>query len=304
MSNIYEQITDRILREMEGGNIPWTKEWTNPSGSVSHATGKPYSLLNQLLLLDEGETVSDLESFKSREFATFNQIKAEGGHVRKGEKSKWLVFSKQWKKESVDESTGEKTEEVIPVLRWYNVFEVSQCDGIERKYEPTRFDNDPVAEAERVIDEYFSREECTLEVMETGRASYSPKKDRVKVPLMSQFTTSESYYSTLFHEMVHSTGHIKRLQRMDSESNVVFGDDDYSNEELVAELGSAYMMNRLGLDNSKTERNSAGYLQGWMKALKDNRRLFVSAAAKAEKAVNYILGNEKNKSNETDDREN
>lgn len=291
MSKIYDQITERILKAMDSGQIPWKKSWINPQGSVSHATGKPYSLLNQLLLLDADEEVTDLVSFKSREFATFNQIKAEGGHIKKGSKSKWLVFSKEWKKESTDAETGDKTVEVIPVLRWYNVFEVGCCEGIKRKYEPERFDNDPIAEAERVIDEYFNREDCTLEVTETGRASYSPSKDRVKMPMLSQFTTAEAYYSTIFHEMVHSTGASGRCDRdlklLDENR------EDYSKEELVAELGAAYMMNRLGLDNSKTEHNTAGYLQSWMKALQNDRRMFVSAAAKAEAAVNYILGSEK-----------
>lgn len=141
--------------------------------------------------------------------------------------------------------------------------------------------------AEAIIAEYVKREGVTLEHHEGDAAFYQPAADRIVVSLMKQFTETAEYYSTTFHEMVHSTGHMKRLARLDATAN--FGGEEYSKEELVAEIGSAALVNHAGLETDKSFRNSAAYVQNWLQALKNDKRFIVSAASKADKAVNYIL---------------
>ncbi|MBQ6068835.1 MAG: DUF1738 domain-containing protein [Bacteroidales bacterium] len=286
--NIYEEITNRILAEMEKGIIPWQKPWTCSNGAVSHTTGRPYSLLNQMLLMMDEPEENTTDEIPVKEYLTFNQIKAAGGSIKKGEKSKFVVFWKMYEKESVNDD-GTLATEVIPLLRYYHVFEVGQCEGINRKWAGTaRPKLDPVEEAEQIVTTYFGRETCKLHIHETNRAYYSPSSDLVNVPKMSQYDASAAYYSTLFHEMTHSTGHKTRLDRFITGSTF-FGSEVYSKEELVAELGSAFLLNRARIDCQKAFRNSVAYLQGWSKALKGDRNLFVSAASKAEAAVNYII---------------
>ncbi len=292
MSNIYEIITEKIVKMLDKGIVPWSKPWTCSGGAVSHYNGRPYSLLNQILLMDEGESIDD---FKSREFITFTQIKAEGGSIRKGEKSKMVVFWKIYQKETGKiKANGEKEVKTVPTLRYYNVWEVGQCEGIKRKYGAAERHHDPIAEAEDIVAAYFGRETCRLEVTETDRAYYSPVEDLVHVPQQSQYEDIAEYYSTLFHEMTHSTGHKSRCNR-ELTGMAAFGSMEYSREELVAEMGSAFLMNIAGIESERAFSNSVGYIQGWSRKLREEPRLFVNAASKAEAAVNYILDtNDKN----------
>lgn len=289
MINVYELITNRIIAEMEKGIIPWHKPWTCSNGAVSHITGRPYSLLNQILLgLGEPEAENTTDEVPVKEYLTFKQIMAAGGIVKKGEKSKFVVFWKLYQKERENEDET-KALVTIPVLRYYHVFEVGQCEGINRKWsDENRPKANPVDEAEQIVSTYFDRETCKLCIRESDRAYYSPTSDLVNVPQMSQDSHSGEYYSTLFHEMTHSTGHASRLNRFIAGS-AAFGSEVYSKEELVAELGSTFLLNKTGIDCNNAFRNSVAYLQGWSRALKGDRNMFVSAASKAEAAVNYII---------------
>jgi antirestriction protein ArdC len=270
--DIYAEITNRIIAEMEQGQIPWQKPWMASGAAISHTTGKAYSLLNQMLLGRAGE------------WLTFKQCQAEGGYIRKGEKSRICVFWKWLEQE--DEETGEVKQ--VPFLRYYNVFHISQCENIRAKYQQTNPNPAKADEAaEAIITEYVKREGVTLEHREGDAAFYQPAADRIVLPMMKQFTETAEYYGTAFHEMVHSTGHMKRLARLDTTAN--FGGEEYSKEELVAEIGSAALVNHAGLETSKSFRNSAAYVQNWLQALKNDKRFIVSAASKADKAVNYIL---------------
>ncbi len=270
--DLYKEITDRMIAEMEAGVIPWRKPWMAAGKAISHTTGKPYSILNQMLLGRPGE------------YLTYKQVQEENGYVRRGEKASMVVFWKWIDKE--DEETGEIQQ--VPFLRYYNVFHIDQCEGITAKHSamvehPAEAD----AAAEAIIADYISREGVTLEHQEGDAAYYQPAFDRIVLPMMKQFAESVEYYGTAFHEMVHSTGHMKRLARLDSTAN--FGSEIYSKEELVAEIGSAALVNHAGLETAKSFRNSAAYCQNWLQALKDDKRFIVSAAGKAEKAVSYIL---------------
>ena len=271
--DIYATITDRMIAEMEQGIIPWKKPWMASGLAVSHTTGKPYSLLNQMLLGRAGE------------YLTFKQVQTEGGYVRKGEKSSIVCF---WKFiEQEDEETGEIKQ--VPFLRYYNVFHVDQCEGIRAKYVRELTESaSPDETAESLISGYIAREGVTLEHQEGNRAYYQPSTDTVVLPLMKQFAESSEYYSTAFHELTHSTGHMKRLARIDSPA--AFGSESYSKEELIAELGASALVHHCKLETPSSFRNNTAYIQNWLQVLKNDKRFIVSAAGKAEKAVNLILG--------------
>ena len=270
--DIYGEITNRIISEMEQGIIPWKKPWIASGAAVSHTTGKPYSLLNQMLLGRPGE------------YITFKQCLQEGGHVRKGAKAKMVVF---WKfLPVIDENTQE--EKQVPFLRYYNVFHLDDTEGIAARHIPAKPNTATADEAaESIIAAYVKREGVSLEHQEGNVAFYQPALDRVVLPLLSQFAETAEYYSTAFHELTHSTGHMKRLARLDSPAN--FGSESYSKEELIAEIGSAALVHHVGLETPQSFRNSAAYIQGWLRALKNDKHFIVSAAGKAEKAVDYIL---------------
>ena len=270
--DIFQTVTDRIVAELENNVIPWRKPWQSAGLAISHTTGKPYSLLNQMLLGRAGE------------YLTFAQVKQEGGYVRKGEKSSIIVFWKFIEKD--DEETGETVQ--VPFLRYYSVFHIDQCEKISPKYTKKLTETaNPDETAEAIITDYTAREGVTIEHEQGNRAYYSPALDKVVLPLMKQFSEQSEYYSTLFHELTHSTGHEKRLARIDSTAN--FGSESYSKEELIAEIGASALVNHCGIETKDSFRNSAAYIQGWLSVLKNDKRFIVSAAGKAEKAVNYVL---------------
>lgn len=206
--NVYQIVTDRIIAELEKGIIPWERPWIGVrDGAYSRATGRPYSLLNQFLLGRPGE------------WLTYKQAKEAGGQVRKGEKGSIVVFWKMDGKAEKDSDTGELKIKQFPILRYYNVFHISQCDGIEPKHKEAVFTPlDPIEEAERVLNDYSSR--CGVPIIhEKGnRAFYRPSTDEIHLPLMEQFDKQAEYYSVAFHESVHSTGHKSRLNRLDDNS--------------------------------------------------------------------------------------
>ncbi len=277
-------VTDRILEQMKQGIIPWHQPWIGGSAmAISYTTRKAYSMLNQLLLGKPGE------------WLTWNQIQAKGGKVRPGAKSRFCVYCQFVEKPELDED-GEKKRDGYLILKWYRVFHIDDTTGIESKcrvIEPNA-DIVPILKADEVIHAYLEREESLkfFNEAESASAYYSPSRDVVVVPRLSQYELAEEYYSTAFHEFTHSTMHEKRCNRQSESTITRFGDADYSREELVAEIGSAMICNRIGIENEKAFRNSAAYVQSWMKALKDDNRMIVWAAKKAEEAARYIL-NEK-----------
>ena len=277
MLDVFAMITDRIISALEQGTIPWHKPWIGGnSGCISYSTGKPYSLLNHILL-----------GGVSGEYITYRQCTLAGGYVRKGEKSKMIVFWKPIIKENQD--TGE--EETHFILRYYSVFHLDQCEGVSPRWAVSVLpasDLKPDAAADAIIRDYVDRSGITLRITKSDKAFYQPSSDTVVVPQLSQYRKQEEYYSTLFHELTHSTGHHSRLDRITDIA--AFGSHEYSKEELVAELGSAFLVNHCSLETEASFNNSAAYLAGWLSALKNDKRLIVSAAGAAEKAVSLILG--------------
>lgn len=271
--NIYEIVTNKIIEKLEKGTIPWRKPFVERR-PVNWLTQKPYRGIN-LLLLDGGE------------YATFKQIKEHGGKVKKGEKSHIAVFFKWIEKET--ERDGEIEIEKIPLLRYYRVFEINtQCEGLESKRKNDVFDHNPIEEAERIVQSYPNAPKITHV---SGEAYYSPLEDRVNVPDKRDFERVEDYYSVLFHELTHSTGHSSRLNRKGITTlvNNPFGSETYSKEELVAEIGASMLCGVVGIDYLTID-NSTAYIQGWLKALKNDKRLIISASQQAQKACDYILG--------------
>jgi antirestriction protein ArdC len=300
----YQAITNKIIEAMQQGIIPWQRPWSggNGVGYVSHSTGRSYSFLNAMLLMIAGK--------EPGEFITFKQCKEAGGHVKKGAKSTTIYFWKRLhfvedKKDEngntiLDENGDPEKIEKNPIcLKGYQVFALSDTEGVNPKYVTSPEDSDdtapdPVKAAEDIVNAYYQEPGApALKVVPSDRAFYSPTSDSVTVPERKQYKEIAEYYSTLFHETIHSTGHKSRLDRFKTGAAAAFGSNDYSREELVAEIGSAYLVNRSGIDCQKAFNNSVAYLQGWIRHLADKPREFATAAAQAEKAAKYILGESK-----------
>lgn len=270
--NIYELVTNKIIEKLEQGVVPWKKPWNSSNGpAVNWKTQTPYRGIN-VMLLEPGE------------YLTFKQVQEAGGKVKKGAQSEIVVFWKWIEKE--DEETGET--EKIPFLKYYRVFNINQCEGIESKRNEKieTYEHDPIEEVENIVKGYINKPSLSWE--RTG-AWYKPSIDLVNVPPMSDFPKAEEYAQTMFHELIHSTGHVSRLNRDGITGTHKFGSMDYSREELVAEIGGSMLAAVTGIDNV-TFDNSASYIQNWLKVLKNDKKMIVKAGAQAQKAVDYILG--------------
>lgn len=276
--DVYTMVTERIIKQLEEGYIPWHKPWAAClEGAFNRISRKPYSLLNQILLGKPGE------------YATFKQWQEIGGKVKKGEKSEYIVFWKIQEVKELDEK-GEEFVRLRPVLKYYNVFHISQVENVCPLEHTEKFDTEPIETAEKVFRDYIKRENITLSEHESDRAFYRPIDDSITLPTITQFECPEEFYSTAFHECGHSTLKKERCDREQENKGAYFGNGGYGKEELIAEITSAAILHRIGIETSDTFRNSVAYIQGWLHALKNDRRLIVSASGKAEKAALYILG--------------
>lgn len=279
--NVYQMVTDRVIEQMQQGIIPWHRPWTGAAdGAMNYVTRRPYSLLNQLLLGRDGE------------WLTWKQIQDCGGKLKKGAKAGMVVYYGKFvaKEEKADGTVEEKE---IPVLKYYNVFHLSDCTGIESKIEnDVHTTTRPIDAAEDIINGYLTSGDAPRfhNDQPSNRAYYAQSTDTVVVPMISQYDIAEEYYSTTFHELTHSTMKESRCNRRAENERAAFGSANYSREELVAELGAAMLCTVSGLDNEKAFKNSVAYLQGWLKALKNDSKMMVWAASRAEKAARYIMG--------------
>lgn len=282
-------VTDRIIEQMQNGIIPWHKPWHMAGNAeemaINYVTRRPYSLVNQWLLLEPGE------------YLTFKQVTALGGKVKKGSKSRFVVFFTKVAYTVKNERTGEDEERSYPLLRYYNVFRLADCEGIQSKIEKPEagavVELPLCDEADAAISDYvFSQPTLSFQNDKpSDRAYYSPADDKVVVPMRSQFDEMAEYYSTAFHELTHSTLTESRCNRkQDGAGASFFGSKAYSREELVAEMGAAMLCSNFGIDCEKAFKNSVAYLQSWVRELKNDAKAIVVAAGKAEKAVRYILG--------------
>lgn len=278
-NTIYQKIAERVTEMLQNGIIPWKRPYEcGMEGHLfawSHATGEDYSFLNCMILKKPGE------------YWTFDQARRSGLKVKKGAKAEHVYFWKILDKTEMNED-GEMTGYKIPFLKQYPVFHESDIEGAPERV-PVDVDKtlnaEPIAAGEEILSRYFSMENAPLFNLKDCIPHYSPTKDIVEVPDRYRFTTREDFYDTLFHEMIHSTGHAKRLNRLCG----IYGTPAYAKEELVAEMGAARLSQICGF-NEKLSENSASYCAYWMKKLENNIEWFVWAASRADAAVNYIIG--------------
>jgi antirestriction protein ArdC len=288
--DVYQIIADRIMEQLGKGEIPWRKPW-NTSGATpkNYRTKKPYRGVNVFLLACRG--------YSSPYWLTFKQAKEKGGHVRKGEKGTPVIFWKIISKPGANEGDPERH---IPLLRYYTVFNVEQCEGIEApEHETPTFEHDPIEEAERIVREMPERPSIEHDKQ---AAYYKPTPDTVGMPNRNTFEKVEEYYSTIFHELTHATGHGTRLAREGVVNATHFGSTDYSKEELVAEMGAAFLCGHCGIEQATLE-NSTAYIQGWLRKLRNEPKWVVLAAAAGQKAADFILGASAAQTEQEDEQE-
>ncbi len=281
---IYEMITQKIIEALENGTIPWKKPWVGGE-HVNLISKKSYRGINVFILGSAG--------FISPYWLTFKQATEKGGRIKKGSKGCPIIFW-NWdrsdkKKGDQDEVDSDKPTKKAPLLRYYTVFNLDQCEGITppKGFEEREFTN-KIVEAENIIE---NMPHCPKILHLEPYAYYSPAKDFVNMPRPEAFFSDEEYYSTLFHELVHSTGHKSRLNRRENIRNHMFGSRDYSKEELVAEMGAAFLCGITGIEPSLIE-NQAAYIESWLESIRGDKKMLIHAAANAQKAADFILNKE------------
>lgn len=280
-SDIYSLVNDRILASLEKGVVPWRRPW-NGQLPTNYDSGREYRGIN-ILTLGIAEMV---RSYTSPYWITYRQAQKHGGHIKKGERATYIVFSDKKIKE-IEKEDGSKELKTWHLIRSFPVFNLEQTEGVPKK-EATQAlepDRDLVEVANHVI----SNMPNPPSYRESGSSAYyMPASDLVNLPPMAAFKTTEGYAATKFHEYAHSTGHKSRLNRPGIMDVASFGGEKYSFEELIAELTSSYLCARLGIDN--TLENSAAYIQNWLKVLRNDKSMLLKASGKATAAADYILG--------------
>lgn len=276
--DVYQLVTDRIIELLEAGTVPWQKPWSETGIPMNAISKRAYQGINLWLLLSL--------NYERNLFMTWDQLKKIGGSVNQGQHGHIVVFWKQVKKvpEELDDKGKPKT---TPMLRYYKVFNVEQCRDVPKDLIPelVKDELDPILECEAVLN---TMPDCPLLIFKGKKAYYDILKDQVVLPQLKSFKTPESYYSTLFHELVHSTGAEKRLGRKSIVEMAEFGSEPYSMEELIAELGASYLNSFTGILN-KQINNSASYISSWLLKFKSDKRFIIAASGQAQKAVDLIL---------------
>jgi antirestriction protein ArdC len=277
--DIYQTITERFLVQLKSGTVPWQKPWLSVQNIVSR---QPYQGINALLL--------GSSDFQSPFWLTFRQAVDLGGNVKKGAKSTPVIYYKFLDK---TDSNGnpirrdDGTLKRIPFVRWSNVFNLEQTEGIEPPAIAVR--QTDLSANDRAVAIVQRAKLCPIHHMGLA-ALYSPRDDVIRIPAPATFYSSEGYYHTLFHEMTHATGHRSRLGREGITEQAKFGSHRYSKEELVAELGAAFLSNEARILDRVRFDNSAAYLASWIAKLENDPRLIVSAASQAQRSADFIMG--------------
>ena len=266
-SKVMEIVTNKIINSLENGVAPWRQGWksTRPRNLIS---GKPYRGANALF------THPMVTGFTEPGFLTFNQINKMGATIRKGEKALPILF--------YGKSENKETKKEFRFARFYKVWNTSQLDGISSESK-AREDVEKNQTAEDMLDAWEDQPDICHGLF---GPSYMPMLDRVNMPLHSYFNSDDEYYSTLFHELVHSTGNKKRLDR--DLKPLMLDSHSYSKEELVAEIGAAFLCHYVGING--VFENQVAYCQGWLQVLKNDRDFILKAAREADKAFRMIAG--------------
>ena len=285
--DIYEQITGKIVADLEQGVRPWLKPW-----SAEHAAGRitrplrhnlvPYNGINVVMLWSAAE----IAGYSAPIWMTYRQAQEIGGQVRKGETGELVVYASTITRTETDQDTGEESEEQVPFMKGYTVFNVEQIEGLPSQYyAPAEARLDPVQRKEHAEDFFAATGADTRHG--GNQAYYAVLEDRIQMPPFETFRNAESYYATLAHETTHWTRHASRLDR--SFGRKRWGDEGYAREELVAELGAAFLSADLDLTLEPREDHAA-YIGSWLKVLKQDKRAIFQAAAHAQRAVDFLHG--------------
>lgn len=285
-TDIYTRITDRIVEQLSHGTRPWLQPWNaeHAAGRITRPlrhNGQKYSGINILTLWMSAET----QGFVSPFWMTFQQAKEFGGHVKKGEKGSPVVYASTFKKKDQAED-GTETEEDIPFLKEYTVFCADQCEGLPQHFYATVAKPTETLERIERADTFFANTKADIR---TGgnRAFYAMDADYVRMPPFETFRDAESHASTLAHELTHWTRHPSRLNREFGRKR--WGDAGYAMEELVAELGAAFLCADLQI-TPEVRDDHASYIESWLKVLQDDKRAVFLAASHASKAVDFLHG--------------
>ena len=285
-ADVYQTVTNNILAAMENGIIPWKKPFKTSFSPIpiNFSTSKVYRGINVFLL-----NLACLQvGYPKNAWLTFRQAKGMGGYVKKGQSSETILF---WKSTLINEkniSLEEESELIkkLYVARIYNVFNIDQCEGIDT-------DSEILSTIPRIgscEEVYAHYPEVRPEVSLGLKAFYSPSLDQICIPEMVDFHSASDYYATLFHELVHSTGHSSRLNREGISEAKRSDKIRYSKEELIAEMGASFLCAFTGIENPDLINNSAAYLQSWLQVFKQDKTMVVKAASQAQKAVDFMLG--------------
>lgn len=286
-ADVYERITGRIVAELEQGVRPWLKPWNaeHAAGRITRPlrfNGVPYQGINVLMLWAEAVA----KGYAAPIWVTFKQAVELGGHVRKGEHGSLVVYADRIRRTELDVDTGEEAEREIPFLKGYTVFCVEQIDGLPaRFYAQAEPRLDPVRRIDHA-DAFFAATGATIR-HGGNQAYYNGTLDYVQMPPFESFRDAESYYATLAHECTHWTKHASRLEREFGRKR--WGDEGYAMEELVAELGAAFLSADLDLTPEPREDHAA-YIGSWLKVLKNDKRAIFSAAGHAQRAADFLNG--------------
>ncbi len=290
-SDVYAIINVKIIEQLEKGTVPWRKPWAEAGLPKNLISGKYYRGINMMLLAMEG--------YEHNLFITFKQLQGIGGKVRKGEKAHMVVFWSVLEPQQSETASSEEGKEPRKktILRYYYVFNIAQCENVPEKYLPSVRETTDIPTCESIVK---GMPQCPPIKHKEQRAYYNFKEDFVNMPKKRSFKNDESYYSTLFHELVHSTGHESRINRQTLTEMSEFGGEIYSLEELVAEIGTCYLLSHVGI--SSQFQQSAAYIQDWLKKLRNDKRFIFTAAKASQKAVDFIL-NVQNAQEETQEKE-
>lgn len=269
--DIHQLITDRVIELLEAGTVPWRISWREAGLPINAVTQKPFLGVNVMLLVSLG--------YKRNAFLSFRQIKELGGDIKKGEKAQMVTYRKWIPKEG-------DPEKLISVLRYYYVFNISQCTKLpDLLLPPVPQYIDPLAVCEKIVAEMPDKPNFTdIE----NEAYYDPGKDIINIPAIEYFLEQEAYYATLFPELVHSTGHGNRLKRKYLYAPTNSPQYHYTLEKLIAEIGGCYLQSAAGI-HYNTISDMAGHIQGWQAKLRSDKRTIILASDFAQKATDYIL---------------
>lgn len=271
-ADLQQYVTDSIIAGLEAGAPAWVKPWSQGKGAGSSfiphnaATGRAYSGINVIVLWGH--------PYPTSSWLTFKQAQSLGGTVRKGEKATHIFYYGQ---ATAREDDG--TEKTIPVMKSYCVFNVAQCDGLVL---PDATAPEPIDPAQAIVDADAMMAQARVHHVNGDRAYYQPAQDHIVLPMRSQFNSTVAYYQTALHELVHWTGHQSRIAR---EYGKRFGDEAYAREELVAEIGAAFLCAHVGIDGMLQH---VGYIESWIKVLQSDRRAIFTASSAAWKSYQFI----------------